>query len=61
VIGERFTGNGSAMTYAQMCNEHEADELFRPAPFFRPVDFYSSDLDYERLPEIKDSLDKVTG
>lgn len=59
VIGERFTSNGSSMTYAQMCVEHEADELFRRAPFFRPVDFYSNDLDDKLLPRIKDSLDEL--
>jgi hypothetical protein len=59
VIGERFTSNGSAMTYAQMCIEHEADESFRRAPFFRPVDFYWKDLRIKQMLQIKDSLDKL--
>jgi hypothetical protein len=59
VIGERFTSDGSAMTYAQVCIEHEADELFRRAPFFRPIDFYWRDLQVEKLLQIKDFLNKL--
>lgn len=59
VIGERFASNGSAMTYAQMCGEHEADDLFRRAPFIRPADFYWINLGVEQSLRIKDSLDKL--
>jgi hypothetical protein len=59
VIGERFTKNSSSMTYAEMCREHEADEPFRRAPFFRPLDFYWRELDVAKTREIRTSLDEL--
>lgn len=59
VIGERFTMNNSSMTYAEMCREHEADESFRRAPFFRPLDFYWRELDIVKTREIRTSLDEL--
>jgi hypothetical protein len=59
VIGERFTKNGSKLTYAEMCSEHEAAETFRRAPFFRPLDFYWQDLNVGKTLEIKASLDEL--
>jgi hypothetical protein len=57
VIGERFARSNSPMTYAEMCSEHEAEESFRRAPFFRPLDFYWTDLDIAKLQEIRTTLD----
>lgn len=53
VIGERFTNpDGTKMTYGEMCAEHDPDELFRRAPFLRPLDFYWTHLDVEKAREI---------
>lgn len=61
VIGERFTTpNGLKMTYGEMCSEHDRDELFRRAPFLRPLDFYWTLLDVEKTHELKISLDRLT-
>jgi hypothetical protein len=59
VIGERFARDNLAMTYAEMCSEHEAEEPFRRAPFFRPLDFYWRDLDIAKVREIKAALDEL--
>jgi hypothetical protein len=59
LIGQRFTKNNSPMTYAEMCSEHEAQEPFRRAPFFRPLDFYSRKLDIAKAEQIKASLDAL--
>jgi hypothetical protein len=59
LIGERFAENNSPMTYAEMCSEHEAEEPFRRAPFFRPLDFYSRKLDIGKAEQIKASLDAL--
>jgi hypothetical protein len=59
VIGERFTGDGLSMTYAEMCSEHEAEEPFRRAPFFRPLDFYWRELDIAELQKIRIALDEL--
>jgi hypothetical protein len=59
VIGERFVKNDSSMTYAEMCSEHEAEESFRRAPFFRPLDFYWTELDIVKAKEIRISLDEL--
>jgi hypothetical protein len=59
VIGERFIKNNSSMTYAEMCSEHEAEESFRRAPFFRPLDFYWTELDIVKAQEIRNSLDEL--
>jgi hypothetical protein len=57
VIGERFTKHNLSMTYAEMCSEHEAEEPFRRAPFFRPLDFYWRELDIAKAQQIRTSLD----
>jgi C-terminal binding-module, SLH-like, of glucodextranase/Glucodextranase, domain B len=57
-IGERFTKNDSPMTYAEMCSEHQADEPFRRALFFRPLDFYGW-FDAGWTHQIKTPLDKL--
>ncbi len=59
VIGERFARNNLSMTYAEMCSEHEAEESFRRAPFFRPLDFYWTGLDIAKLQEIRTTLDEL--
>ena len=58
-IGERFAKNNSSMTYAEMCSEHEAEEPFRRAPFFRLLDFYWRELDAAKAEEIRTSLNKL--
>ncbi len=47
------------MTYAEMCREHEVDESFRRAPFFRPLDFYWRDINVAKSREIRTSLDEL--
>ena len=60
VIGERFTNpSGSKMTYGEMCAEHDRDELFRRAPFLRPLDFYWTHLDVEKAREIRTSMEQL--
>jgi hypothetical protein len=57
VIGERFRRDGTKMTYAEMCNEHTAKELYRRAVFFRTLDVFCDQLDEKSLPHIKEALD----
>ena len=58
VIGERFTNpNGAKMTYGEICAEHDRDEMFRRAPFLRPLDFYWTYLNVEKSREIKTVMD----
>jgi hypothetical protein len=44
LIGELFQHEGAKLTYAQLCGELVTDDPSRRAPFFRPLDFYWSDL-----------------
>src|SRR5437879_7027553 len=57
VIGERFANNGSKMTYGEMCSEHDAAEAFRRAPYYRPLDFFWTQLNLEKARDTKASLD----
>ena len=60
MIGERFGKSGSAMTFVEMLQEHQAAEPFRRAVFLRPLDFYKDEhLDVGWAREIKTSLDKL--
>ena len=59
MIGERFGKGGSAMAFAEMLQEHQADETFRRAVFLRPLDFYWWVLDAGWTDQIKTSLDKL--
>lgn len=62
VIGEKFVMNGSMMTYAELCLELDAEEPFRRAPFFRPIDFFWNHLNVNEPLDalnIKASLDEL--
>lgn len=59
VIGERFIRNGAKMTYAEMCDELTTGELYRRAPFFRPVDVYWRELELRHVPRIRSALDEL--
>lgn len=59
VIGERFANNGLSLTYLEMCREHKADEEFRRALYFRPLDFWWEKVDAAMAREIRAALDDL--
>jgi hypothetical protein len=56
VIGERFRRDGRKLTYAEMCDEHTAEEEYRRAPFYRPIDVFWTGIDHQSLDGIRGAL-----
>jgi hypothetical protein len=58
VIGERFTRGEVKIGFEELCKLMDSQDKFKYAPFFRPIDVYINDLNYQRAENIHMALDE---